>query len=37
MLKPLGRFCVAAATELSPPGPWALDRSKGHALRASPF
>ncbi len=37
MLKPLGRFCVAAATELSPPGPWALDCSKGHALRASPF
>ena len=33
----LRRFCVAAATELSPPGPLALDCSKGRALRASPF
>ncbi len=37
LFKPLGEFSVAVATELSSPGQLALDCSKGHALRASPF
>jgi hypothetical protein len=31
-----GEILCRRATELSPPGPWALDCLKGHALRASP-